>query len=637
MTDLGPVSLIPRNSKSAKKKRPGFRPGAAAKKSNQNKSKSKTTTETNNSINDTASQSLIEEYKGGKKSEEVIATVSSIANNIKDKSEESASSISEETHPSALESFNDQFGGSYTTATADTATAADTTTDSTNTTSTRLSTITATTKKINNRKRKIITRNSKRIRAGTSIKRKTAISAPILSSISLAVKDRIEDENNQESTAICVAASDQKQNKDENSLTIIKKKTSIATIMSTSSAIIPAFSSQDQDILDQLGEENPKEIRLSLFCSRFKRPKRKIKDAKKSSQNSKKKINKVTDLLTDAASISDLITSNDLKINSNTTASNGAPVVQIINGEIVLQESSVQLPGRRSVQEVEAEFQDNVVEEDVQNAIVQASYASFRTKGDHGKKRKKGTWSLKETKTFYIALQQLGPDFGSMEVLFFENQRTRRQLKSKYQKELNRNPDFVQELALNPEYQIELDMTSFNLEVDPKQIEAHENEEAPPFEPTDENNSAAMTSSAKTGAGNNGNNDISNKEYDCEVVEEDAEEERRADLAISEANIWSTTGEDQNIGEEEIAEEEEIAGPSMEDFFHDTSFDNDFMDKSVEEETTSREEGQSSEKPQAITPAKEKVQVEELVSLVPKKTNAKPRRPKIRPTSRKKK
>jgi len=634
MTDLGPVSLIPRNSKSAKKKRPGFRPGAAAKKSNQNKSKSKTTTETNNSINDTASQSLIEENKGGEKSEEVIPTVSSIANNIKDKSEESASSISEETHPSALESFNDQIGGSSTTATADTATAADTTTDSTNTTSTRPSTITATTKKINNRKRKIITHNSKRIRAGTSIKRKTAISAPILSSISLAVKDRIEDENNQESTAICVAASDQKQNKDENSLTIIKKKkTSIATIMSTSSAIIPAFSSQDQDILDQLGEENPKEIRLSLFCSRFKRPKRKIKDAKKSSQNSKKKINKVTNLLTDAASISDLITSNDLKINSNTTASNGAPVVQIIDGEIVLQESSVQLPGRRSVQEVEAEFQDNVVEEDVQNAIVQASYASFRTKGDHGKKRKKGTWSLKETKTFYIALQQLGPDFGSMEVLFFENQRTRRQLKSKYQKELNRNPDFVQELALNPEYQIELDMTSFNLEVDPKQIEAHENEEAPPYEPTDENNSAAMTFSAKTGA-NNGNNDSSNKEHECEVVEEDAEEERRANLAIEEANIWSTTGEDQKTGEE-IAAEEEIAGPSMEDFFHDTSFDHDLMDKSEEEETTAREEGQSSEKPQAITPAKEKL--EELVSLVPKKNNVKPRRPKIRPTSRKKK
>lgn len=176
-------------------------------------------------------------------------------------------------------------------------------------------------------------------------------------------------------------------------------------------------------------------------------------------------------------------------------------------------------------------------------------------------------------------------------------------------------------------------MTSFNLEVDPKQIEAHENEEAPPYEPTDENNSAAMTFSAKTGA-NNGNNDSSNKEHECEVVEEDAEEERRANLAIEEANIWSTTGEDQKTGEE-IAAEEEIAGPSMEDFFHDTSFDHDLMDKSEEEETTAREEGQSSEKPQAITPAKEKL--EELVSLVPKKNNVKPRRPKIRPTSRKKK
>jgi hypothetical protein len=41
-------------------------------------------------------------------------------------------------------------------------------------------------------------------------------------------------------------------------------------------------------------------------------------------------------------------------------------------------------------------------------------------------------------------------------------------------------------------------MTAFNVEVDPKRIEAHENEEAPIYEPTDGNNTA-MVSSTKTG------------------------------------------------------------------------------------------------------------------------------------------
>ena len=135
----------------------------------------------------------------------------------------------------------------------------------------------------------------------------------------------------------------------------------------------------------------------------------------------------------------------------------GVPVVQIVDGEIVLQESSIMLPTRRSVQEVEEEFQDNVVEEDAQLAIVQASYTSFLTKGDaatNGGKRGSGRWSVEETKKFYIALRQLGTDFVSMEALF-ENKRTRRQLKNKYAKELVRNPKLV-EMALNPKHKAEL-------------------------------------------------------------------------------------------------------------------------------------------------------------------------------------
>ena len=115
--------------------------------------------------------------------------------------------------------------------------------------------------------------------------------------------------------------------------------------------------------------------------------------------------------------------------------------MQVIDGEIVLQESSLLVPGqRRTVQEVEEEFQD-VVEEDAQLAIVGASYNSFiNRKGPQH-------WTLKETERFFEGLRQLGTDFCSMEA-FFDN-RSRKQLKRKYRTELIRNPSLV-EMALDP-------------------------------------------------------------------------------------------------------------------------------------------------------------------------------------------
>lgn len=62
-------------------------------------------------------------------------------------------------------------------------------------------------------------------------------------------------------------------------------------------------------------------------------------------------------------------------------------------------------------------------------------------------------WTVKETERFYEALRQLGTDFGCMEA-FFEN-RTRKQLKRKYQAEQTRNPRLV-EMALDPKNQTEI-------------------------------------------------------------------------------------------------------------------------------------------------------------------------------------
>jgi transcription factor TFIIIB component B'' len=192
----------------------------------------------------------------------------------------------------------------------------------------------------------------------------------------------------------------------------------------------PEPANQDRDILERLRAENPDGVRLSSFCTPFKGPKR------EHPQNQKA-----------AAPPPQANIQQSPPKKKSTSESNGAPVVQIIDGEIVLQESSLQVPGqRRTVEEVEAEYHD-VVEEDATLGIVGASINSFVTR--------KGPqhWSVDETKRFYEALQQLGPDFGCMEA-FFEN-RTRKQLKRKYQAEMTRNSKLV-EMALDPKYQTDI-------------------------------------------------------------------------------------------------------------------------------------------------------------------------------------
>ena len=113
------------------------------------------------------------------------------------------------------------------------------------------------------------------------------------------------------------------------------------------------------------------------------------------------------------------------------------------------------VPGaRRSVQEVEAEFGQEVVEEEAQHsAVIGASYNSFVSR------RAPQHWSVVETKKFYKCLRMVGTDFATM-AAFFEN-RTRKQLKRKYQVENTKNPHLI-ELALSPQARIPLGMYSFH-------------------------------------------------------------------------------------------------------------------------------------------------------------------------------
>lgn len=188
---------------------------------------------------------------------------------------------------------------------------------------------------------------------------------------------------------------------------------------------------QDNQLMKKLKSEDPEGKSLSSFCSTFKVTKPKNAEGEAETAGAKKKTNS-------NAPEND----NDFHANKE-PAQRGVPEVQMVDGQIVLQESSLMFPGqRRSIQEVEAEYE--VVEEDAQLTIIGANCNSFvnRKKPKH--------WTKEETKKFYEALMQLGTDFSSMEAFFQD--RNRKQLKRKYSTELKKNPNLI-EMALNPKCQ----------------------------------------------------------------------------------------------------------------------------------------------------------------------------------------
>ena len=126
------------------------------------------------------------------------------------------------------------------------------------------------------------------------------------------------------------------------------------------------------------------------------------------------------------------------------------PLVEVINGEIVIKEASLTVGARRTPQEIDRELMDGAHGTDgaiVEDASgVTATYTSFtaRQRPQH--------WGVEETRTFYNALRQCGTDFTLMTGFFpagggGQRGRTRRQLKSKFLAESRRNPKLI-ELAL---------------------------------------------------------------------------------------------------------------------------------------------------------------------------------------------
>lgn len=107
----------------------------------------------------------------------------------------------------------------------------------------------------------------------------------------------------------------------------------------------------------------------------------------------------------------------------------GGPQVEIVNGQIVLKESSLVI-GANEPTVLEEEYEE--VEEEV-NAM--SKYSSFL---NH---RHSPAWGIEETRLFYDALRQCGTEFSLMQT-FFPN-RTRKQLKKKFIREENLYPELV--------------------------------------------------------------------------------------------------------------------------------------------------------------------------------------------------
>ena len=213
-------------------------------------------------------------------------------------------------------------------------------------------------------------------------------------------------------------------------------------------------------------------------------------------------------------------------------------------------------------------------------------------------------------------------------------------------------------------------MTGFNLKVDPKRITAHENEEPPAYEPTGGDEvQTELSDRSRSKFESNENRGYYNGVFDKEkAVEEDSEEERRAELLTKQEasettatnkisspkfknqidpSCWSNVGEvskeaglwdGPSFGKGGVSQET-CDGPSMDDFFGDSyADDDDRLGKGGKARTntnltTKQEEAPAS--PTQVPIGKKKKETSMRVSLVPKKTYSKSRRQKIRPSRRK--
>jgi Myb DNA-binding like len=227
-----------------------------------------------------------------------------------------------------------------------------------------------------------------------------------------------------------------------------------------------AEAADDDDKVESEGEDGdatPKVPALSAYCSKFRSKRRKKADgtaaaaiaantaaAGQGEEGTAAAAATVDPVLQALPAAATAVAALDDADGEAAPALQG-PVVQIVNGEIVLQPSSVVVVNGATANNGSHDVDPNqvvevLVEEEQHLAIVGASYGSYRNLSkDH---RRPQHWDASDTKIFYDALRQVGTDFNLMRS-YFHDRRNRKQLKRKYQTELIKNPALV-DLALHP-------------------------------------------------------------------------------------------------------------------------------------------------------------------------------------------
>ncbi|KAJ5109837.1 hypothetical protein N7532_002482 [Penicillium argentinense] len=144
------------------------------------------------------------------------------------------------------------------------------------------------------------------------------------------------------------------------------------------------------------------------------------------------------------------------------------PVMRIVNGEIVLDATSLEVDRHADAARNAGELED-VVENQLTRKVNQSTY---------GKRSKTESWDDEMTDLFYRGLRMFGTDFGIISNLF--PGRSRRQIKLKFNSEERKYPERIRDTLLGPREVIDADsysaLTNQTLD-DPKIVQKELDEE----------------------------------------------------------------------------------------------------------------------------------------------------------------
>ncbi len=272
------------------------------------------------------------------------------------------------------------------------------------------------------------------------------------------------------------------------------------TAASSTSTYIQNYTIDQSDVIpyQHLGQLDPSwnipqpqgnEKPMKEFCSKYKVP----KEAKKRGESNEVGNNvngsdnggSGTTTFTNANGTNAGVTTNNEITNSQTqeptepqSDQRSGPLVEVINGEIVIKESTMIVGRRQTTEEVDRELNNAVVEED--NNTLTVTYRSFTSR------EKSIRWTVEETRKFYLALRQCGTDFTTMANFFDgsdgKRKRSRKQLKNKYNIECRKNLKLI-DMAMNPKAQLKLDLSIFG-ELEMENLNNDKNNDTPSTMPT---------------------------------------------------------------------------------------------------------------------------------------------------------